>query len=843
MPYPLLARLRRVVLLPLAALVLVATPPAVGQSTWCTFPEPMSSAEFGAILDRVGIEGPARDGATRAFEEYLAASLAIARDEIAPFCTETTGKDAADERELERRIETRQRLAARLAAVDATLADAIATAAGPAGETKARLERERLERRHWMRLVGGPSARGSAEFTDWLAERKITPDEAMLALIAARSSESTAQWRKLARFASDMPLAIRRLSRERGLSRPESGEQGDWERFFTESAKVRAEAAAPQRETRLAIRRILRETERSLAALLSPTDAASLRDWFLERTYPTLLRPRNPVPPLLKEATEKASAGAISKEALAEMQTIAATHTARRAELDGKIMDELDASWGEPRSGGFLLFSEAARESTRADELLAERGGLDAETVARIKGSTPALAAPVEAGAERLAPRVMVGGMEIELDEAAVAGGGTFVIQAGDEGGVGGVAMIAMSSDGMNGGQAKPISREDLAAWSRRLGIPDDSMPLLEVLLEDYRDRYAEIENGPLAELGNSPGPFGNPDLPAARRHDLRRDATERLIALDADFFVNLSAALTGIADAESLVRLAHERERTVRRSAMRESMGPSFGPIFQSEPFDLATVVAESDLPAEALAAMTPRLVAYDAELTPLLASSHSRYAAAARTAEIEQESAMRVMERDAVDGTVRTVTAGEPDAAALERQQAAQREMSAVQKGLRDATEAAVAAAIAALPDDASRARLRDAVDRAAFPRLFRDGRSAGPRFDTALELPDLDAARRDAITAARDTWQADWRRVTNEMLKSTAELAGKLAEMEGGGDAMPALLANQEAMQRLRFERSEANEKGMRALKALLTPEQAAKVGDLPPAPKRGPMLFGN
>jgi hypothetical protein len=838
-----LAALRRA-LAPLAAAVFLAVPAARGQVSWCDFPEPLSSTEITAMLDRVGIEGAGRDSAMKAFEEYLTATLAIARDEIAPFCAETAGPANADDREIERRIDVRRRLSARLRQAETTLADAVARAAGTPGEIRAGLERERLERRHWMRLVGGRWGQANAEFVDWLGERAIDVNDELLAVLAARSGELTAQWRKLATLAAETPLATRRLVEARGLKRPDSSEQADWQRFFQDMAQAREDAAAPQREARLAIRRNARETERSLAALLPAPDAAALHAWFLERNYPSLLRPRDPVPPLVAEAERKASAGDLSAETLAELRTIAATHATRRAELDVKAMDELDAR-GKSETPGLIVFGDTPREADRADELLAERGKLDAATLAQLRAAAPALAPPAEA--DRESPRIMVNGMEIQLDEAAVAGGGAFVIQADVGGGLGGgVAMIAMSSAEMGGGRAKPISREDLAAWSRRLGVPDDSMPLLEVLLEDYRGKYAEIESGPLAELGSSSGPFGNPEIPAARRSDLQREATERLLALDAEFFANLAAARAADADPEAVTRLANERQRSVHRDAMRGSSGFSPLSMQESQPFDLVTAVAEAGLPDATVAALDAVLVAYDGDMTPLLSSSYARTAAAARTVAIEQEKYQKIVEEESDSGAVRTVTGSSadlPEAEAMERQRAAQREIDAVQAAIRTAQDAAVARALAAAPEGDDRTRLADALDRAAYPQLFRDGRSAGPRFEAALALPDLTPDRRSAIETAFAAWRSEWRRITGAMIESRRRLATEAGSRGEGADAMPLLVANQEAMQRLRFERSEVNEKGMRALKPLLTPEQAAQVGDLPPAPKRGPIMFGN
>jgi hypothetical protein len=840
---PLLAFLRQAVVA--AAVALAAVPAARGQSPWCTFPDPLSTAEVAAMLDRVGLAGTARETAIQAFEAYLAESLAIARDEIAPFCTETSGTPSQDDREVERRIATRKRIAGQLAQADARLADAIAAAAGSDGEVKARLERERLERRHWMQLIGSRlERRDGAEFADGLAECGVAVDGEVLSALAARSAELTSAWRRLANATADEPLEMRQAIEAAGLKRPETGGQEAWEAYFSGMSKVRAEVRGRQRAIRVSIRRLQRDTERSLVALVGPEAGPKLRDWFIQRTYPSLLRPRNPVPPLLTEAERKAKSGEIAAESFADLQAIAAEHATRRAELDARLMDLLDARWAEGGGGpSFLAFEGQETGPDPTARILEDRAALDESTLARLKEGAPGLEPPGEV--ERDAPRISVGGMELQIEAGAIAGGGTFVIQAGGDGGGGeGVAVVAMTMEATGGGRGRAISRDDLAAWSKRLGVPDDSMPLLEILLEDYLAKYAEIENGPLAELGGGGGPFGNPEVPASRRHDLMREATERLLVLDAEFFANVAAALGSTVDADSIARLGNERRRSVHRAAMKGEFGFGMIGMNESETFDLATVVAGVSLSDPARASLQPLLVAYDAEATPLLESSYARHASAARTVAIEQEKMMRRMEQ-LPDGNQAqsTVFAGSPDAEAMERQQSAQREMNAATAAVRTALEASVAATVAALPDEDSRLALQDAVDRAAYPRFFRDPRSAGPRFDAALELPDLAPANREAIAAARRAWETEWRRITGDMVSASRELVAKASSAKEGQNQMPLLITQQETQQRLRFERSEANEKAMRDLKALLTPEQAKAIGDLPPAPKRGPIMFGN
>jgi len=833
----------------LAILVLLALAiPARAQSAWCRFPDPVSSGEMTAILARIGVPAEDRDATMRAFEAYLETVGRIGREQIEPFCSETSTTPANDERELERRIATRLRIAGEILRAETTLAEAIEAAAGQEREIRARLERDRLERRHWMQMVGNRfERRDGAEFVEWFAERGLEPDAETIDLLRARSAETTALWRKLAGLAAREPIEFRRANEAAGLTRPDGSEPGAWERYFETMNRIRAEATAPQGETRRQIRKNQRETARLLATRLSPERAAELHAWFLERSYPTLAMSRNPVPPLVAEAERKRAAGEIDDAALATVRERAATHATRRAELDAKLMDEIDA--GTLAGGGAMLFGIANLGNDapdRTEELLAERGRIDDAAVADLRAAAPALAPPAEVG--RISPRIMVGGMALQLDEAALAGGGAFVIQADLDGVVGGgVAMVAMGSE-IAVGRAKPISREDLAAWSRRLGVPDESMPLLEMLLEDYRGGYAEIENGPLAELGKAAGPFGNPELPVARRGDLQREATERLLALDAEFFANLAAALTGIAAPDAVARIARERQRSVHRAGMTGNVGFNSVMTGETEPFDLVTTVAEAGLSAETIAGLEASLVAYDAEMTPLLATSYARHAAAARTAAIEQERFMKVVEEDRQAGTVRAVIGSSddlPEAQAMERQRAAEAEIAAVEAAIRAAQDAAVAralAAVAAGPTGDDRTRLEDALDRATYPRLFRDGRSAEPRFEAALALPDLAGDRRPAVEAAFASWRAEWRRITGAMVESRRRLAAEAASLGKGANAMPLLVANQEAMQRLRFERSEANEKAMRDLKALLTAEQATKVGDLPPAPKRGPMMFG-
>ena len=113
----------------------------------------------------------------------------------------------------------------------------------------------------------------------------------------------------------------------------------------------------------------------------------------------------------------------------------------------------------------------------------------------------------------------------------------------------------------------------------------------------------------------------------------------------------------------------------------------------------------------------------------------------------------------------------------------------------------------------------------------------------FTTALGLPDLTEAQRSNVLTLRSDWTNAWTSICRELIAIERDAANPGLPMDGEFD-MAAMQKKQSERKRVRFVRTEADERAARKLLELLTPEQATAVGELPEAPTSNfPIEFGD
>ena len=113
----------------------------------------------------------------------------------------------------------------------------------------------------------------------------------------------------------------------------------------------------------------------------------------------------------------------------------------------------------------------------------------------------------------------------------------------------------------------------------------------------------------------------------------------------------------------------------------------------------------------------------------------------------------------------------------------------------------------------------------------------------FTTALGLPDLTEAQRSAVEKLRSDWSNAWTDVCRELIAIERDAANPGLPMDGEFD-MAAMQKKQSERKRVRFVRTEVDERAARKLLERLTPEQATAVGELPEAPTSNfPIEFGD
>ncbi len=875
--------MRRLVLATVMACVtLFGVRPASAQGTSDLFPDPLTSAEIESALDRIGISGDARTSALRSFEEYVGRFLDLRKGDI-----ETYLQGRADVGSAERsretiaaRVQDRERLLKRIASLENQLFDAFTGLAGDGGAAQAARERMHAERRRdWMAsspFMGRGSRVELAEVLDTMLERQAKQLSAETrakvdAILLAHEESLTGQCRKLLDISANEPVALYDAHTAANLKRPqaEPGKQPapeEWSAYFRGAEAVRAKAREPQTDLRRAMRKATRDAALRVADALPADIGQSFRDSFFSRAYASIASPRDPVPPLVKRAKSLAEKGDIDEATIRNIESIAASHVGRRNELTNRIAEKIEQESGG--EGGFFISfggddSDGERKS-ESSKLLEERSKLDAATVAAITGTSEALAKKDDGGERH---ELTVNGSEVNIPEGISVGGASIMIVAGTSDGGDMGEPIVFSSDGDDGGMTftidalngpqvgvvQPMGKEWLDRIRKSYGLTDEQMNVVQLLYDDYRSKQAEIEAGELAELKSLPSGMGGvvfavagdspaPEPPKAtaetvrRRFELKRSITQRVIALDGEFFDGLGAAIGDRVPAAEVTRLKHERERSAYLAADRGGgmMIGGFGGS-KAPTVDLAEVVRDASLDGSSFDAIRGRLDVWDVAATDAF---RQRFGERMAVQEGQEEFERKMAEEAAADGRPGEIRISSNDASgakmeALEKRAKAADELTrAVNEGARDDM-------IAAIPADEAKRLLRDAWNRKAWPQVFRDRRSVQPKVDEALAFADLTDAQRTSIRAIVAEHLAEYRRIGDEMIEAHEKSAPK-PSADGGerqGIDVSALRKRQETMNRLTFERDELNEKTFRRVKECLSEEQSRKLGEMPERKKRG------
>lgn len=839
-----------------------AARPALAQGTSDLFPDPMSSADMEAVLTRIGLDGETKVAALKAFESYVDRFLQLRKGDIDEYLKGRSSPGQRPSREeVAARVHERQALLKRIAAIENQLFDDLRGTVSDGQLAEVERERARADRRRNWSASHQFLGRGTRiELADLLessvGEATVSAETTAAVTAAVRSYEEqyTALVRKLLELAIEEPVLM--ADARASLPQPPEPAEGTappdpgvWREHFRALEAARARVREPQAEVRERIRSLNRSTARQITTLLPEPMASKFHQSVLERAYPGVAKARDPVPPIVDDARELAAKGEITADELKRVEELATQHRDARRQLDEQIMAALDK---QPDRGpfSFAFFEEEGdteAQETPASKLLAQRSRLDDSTREAIAGTTPKLAdaKPSEESRQGDA-QVIVNGMALDLEslDVHVGEGATEVIVVGDAAGMGdGATFVAMTSTDAPFsamGAATPLTREDIDAIRERFALNDDEASVLSLMFDDYMSSWREIEEGDFAELKALPGDFamgGSLEVPTAaelsRRFDLRHSITEQVIALDREFFESAGAALSGRISKKDAQRLQREREREayIRADTRRVGMmgmgafGASSAPTV-----DLAAVLRDAKLSEETLAAIDGRFDAWDASATDAFrARFETRFGAARENAELERRMTTKSLDDDG-RGQVRiAIDSADADFAKIE---AINKRAAAADDITRHLNETAIEDMANAIPDAAARRALLDAWDRKAWPSVFRDRRDIAPFIAKAEGLADLSPETRAALAAAVQEHWTEYRRISDEMIETNRKMQppsqapGQAVEID-----FRAVQARQDTLNRLRFERDELNERSLRRIKELLTPEQAEQVGSLP------------
>ncbi|MDZ4754047.1 MAG: hypothetical protein SGJ11_06080, partial [Phycisphaerae bacterium] len=597
------------VVLAVAIAALTVARPATAQGTSELFPEPLSSADVEAILDRIGIEGEARVQSLKSFESCVAQILELRKGGIDDYLKNRPASQSIDD--VKARVAARRKLLNRFAAIESQLFDNIRSVAPESLLPDVERERARAERRRaWSTANPFLGRTTHVELADLVRETANSSGEPLPqdiadqvdTLLSTFEQQQTSLYRKLSDVATDELLRMASVRAERNITAPSRAgdappDSDAWQRYFKELNEARAIARGPQNELRVKARTLLRETAKHVAGSLPPAISTRFRQRFLNTAYPSASHPRDPVPPLVLEARTLHANSAITGDELATVEALAASHATRRDALNERLMDAIDKESATGSSVGIriaLSEDDLDPEDVKRQALFSERAALDESTTRAIAGASEALASkvPAERGDDHgithdidLGDMDMAGGGNVVVFATATAGGDSVDMQGMEGmGGMDGAMVITTGvdlSDAGRTGTPAPIKKDQLDAWRERFGFSDDMVVIANLLLDDYVAKYRELEASELAELKSlpsaSPGMMfdagGTPPPPAtkhtiARQFELRRLIIDRMVELDREFIDGLATATGDSLNTKELERLKNTRERAALMSA-----------------------------------------------------------------------------------------------------------------------------------------------------------------------------------------------------------------------------------------------------------------------------------
>lgn len=393
-------------------------------------------------------------------------------------------------------------------------------------------------------------------------------------------------------------------------------------------------------------------------------------------------------------------------------------------------------------------------------------------------------------------------------------------------------AIRGASAQGTGGAFPDPISVGELNRYAERIGLDAAQRIELDAMHEAYRDALRELRDGPIEEYLKAQPSTGflgqratRDEIEASIRE--RRRLLSRIERIESEFFDRVA----GILRPEQMPTLEAVRD-AARRDRSRGTLGPFVG---KSVGFELATAVAELELPEDRRAALTSRVVDHERRVTKLLAElselSIRQSLDVADALAALGASGLRPPPRD-----------GATDEAAIEaRRVAMEAYVRETMQARRDATapqrekrweiarlnRAAVSAIVAELPEEAGW-RLHDRFVSQAYPEIGGD-RRIDELFDAAVRLAEEEKAPPETIEglrAAHRATRAELRRLVDEAMNQ-ADAAGD----EGG---VVVLLNETDAFERrearleeLREKREDAMQRARAQLDSTLGPERAERL----------------
>ena len=271
-------------------------------------------------------------------------------------------------------------------------------------------------------------------------------------------------------------------------------------------------------------------------------------------------------------------------------------------------------------------------------------------------------------------------------------------------------------------------------------------------------------------------------------------------------------------------VRLARARSVTNRTAARSVRFGyrpgprPTAGDDRRESSIDLSLVIARVDLDDDDRRRADPVLMGYEQAIADVFRQRH-------QTRMAHEEKLERI-------GAQSRAGAGDGPAqrqrwtAYRELRETTGRALEELDRRVVELNRGALERLVASL-DEPGAAAARRAYRRASHPDIYNDDAALEPWVRRILALDDLSEAQRIRINDLYAEYRGPYDEATERMAASRETYARGTDDGDTGA-RWQRRRGLRDTMEKLRFERTELNDKGLRRLRAILSDEQAARAG---------------
>jgi hypothetical protein len=838
-------KIRRAVVVGVAALAAVFAAPASAQGTSGTLPDPVSGGDLNKYLDRYLDLTPAQwEHAEKAHETYKEEFKRLRETEIEGFLEEMRKIQGRMPKKDELRafLEKMDRMQDRIRGLDSRLFSEIETALDDTQRVVMPRVRKARERETYRGdMIRAFSGGASFDLTETFYSLELSSEERQAAepVMVSYENSLTPQLKKLYDATTNSFVVMFEAIEKSGVdtSWMDEAQQGnvemDPEKMKEMQEKMQAfmevmraamsDATKKSLEIASDITKLHHSTRAALAAHLKPETRRALRDEFFKKAYSRI-------------ANTDQGAGRTFQAAMKlhyltpdERVAIQAAADAFQRSDDAVVEEMVEAIDDFRATRNPMDWGQDYQKHEEEIQKIAERR--QAAATQAIEGLYSLLGPE---GKERLArvgtPEDVISGIG-ELAGDAVASEVASAVGSGEPGAGAEITPAGDDWTSWGGDVHLPgmMGPKEIGVIARMLDVDGGRRALLDALHTEYVTEFGQLNETLVKSVqetqqamwqrtqGENAAPVIQSEGDIEKLYALRKTARDAILALDAKFFQSVADAVATESQADEMKLLRLHRASGVYQ--LRNFWGMMMFDQTQEDQITPMQVLAQVSLDEGSQMIVNHMLLEKADELEKSMRElweamvdgqmRQEQYYAKAQAKQQEDPDSFNAMGLEYMELAKKLAEKSEP---LVKRQ-------LELNRGLLTDLEAA-------LPTEHAR-DLRRSYNRLAFPQVFQDAKSAEPFLERATKLSDLDDTQRGSIQQALE----EYRQVYNDHSDSMVAIAREQKSPMGGDqEAWQEHMKLEEKLAKHRFERDEASAKALRKLRTILRPEQANRLPGL-------------